>query len=147
VEFVGRHLLDPVHSTDNDYITRKINKQLHRSSVTLVLIETHTTQSDRVAKEIRWSADRGNGVLGINLKGHADAPVPNRCRTAGPRSSTGTRMSSRRDRAGRTGSRTSRRTRQFRPGIGRHLRPLTRASWEEWWAWTSQPPRNTRRPR
>jgi hypothetical protein len=94
VEFVGRHLLDPVHSTDNDSITRKINKQLHRSSVTLVLIETHTTQSDRVAKEIRWSADKGNGILGINLKGHADAPVPNRCRTAGPRSSTGTRMSS-----------------------------------------------------
>jgi Thoeris protein ThsB, TIR-like domain len=77
VEFVGRHLLDPVHSTDNDYITRKINKQLHRSSVTLVLIETHTTKSDRVTKEIRWSADKGNGILGINLKGHADAPVPN----------------------------------------------------------------------
>jgi MTH538 TIR-like domain (DUF1863) len=36
----------------------------------------HTSQSDWVAKEIQWSLDKGNGILGVRLKGHADAPVP-----------------------------------------------------------------------
>src|SRR6266705_1712398 len=76
LEFVGRHLLDPVDSTNRDEIIRKINEQLHGSSVTVVLIGEHTTESDWVAKEIQWSQDKGNGILGIKLKGHADAPVP-----------------------------------------------------------------------
>ena len=74
--FVGRHLLDPVHSTDHDYITRKVNEQLHGSSVTVVLIGEYTTQSDWVAKEIQWSQEKGKGILGIKLKGHANAEIP-----------------------------------------------------------------------
>lgn len=74
--FVGRHLLDPVNSTNADYITRKIKEQLHGSSVTVVLLGKHTSDSDWVDKEIRFSLEKENpnGVLGIRLD--PDAPVP-----------------------------------------------------------------------
>jgi hypothetical protein len=76
LEFVGRHLLDPVDSTNSDYITRKVKEQLHGSSVSVVLIGEHTTESEWVAKEVQWSLEKGNGILGIRLRGQADAEVP-----------------------------------------------------------------------
>jgi len=36
LDFVGRHLLDPVDSTNRDYITRTIKEQLAGTSVTIV---------------------------------------------------------------------------------------------------------------
>jgi hypothetical protein len=67
VEFVGRHLLDPVDSKNHDYIRSKVKEQLAGSSVTVVLIGGKTAESDWVTDEIRWSLDKSNGVLGIRL--------------------------------------------------------------------------------
>ena len=76
VEFVGRHLLDPVHSKNWDYISRKIREQLTGTSVTVVLIGDKTWQSDAVAYEVQQSLKKGtpNGILGILL--HDGVKVP-----------------------------------------------------------------------
>lgn len=67
VEFVGRHLLDPVDSTNRQYIRTKIKEQLRNTSVTIVLIGANTAKSDWVADEVQWSLEKGNGILGIKL--------------------------------------------------------------------------------
>ena len=76
VEFVGRHLLDPVDSNNWDYISRKIREQLSGTSVTVVLIGDTTWQSDAVAYEVQQSLKKGtpNGILGIRL--HDGVKVP-----------------------------------------------------------------------
>lgn len=74
VEFVGRHLLDPVKSTDPDYISRKINEQLSGTSVTVVLVGAETANSKWVEREIEWSLEKGNGVLAIRLDDRAPLP-------------------------------------------------------------------------
>lgn len=74
IEFVGRHLLDPVKSTDPDYITRKIKEQLTRTSVTVVLVGAETAKSDWVQREIERSLEKGNGVLAIRLDDTAPLP-------------------------------------------------------------------------
>ena len=75
-EFVGRHLLDPVKSSDPAYITRKIREQQRGTSVTVVLIGDKTSQSDWVEKEVRMSLDKNppNGVVGIRLKEGVEIP-------------------------------------------------------------------------
>ena len=69
-EFVGRHLLDPVNSSNPAYISRKIREQLKGTSVTVVLIGDKTWNSDWVEDEIRWSLEKNppNGVVAIRLK-------------------------------------------------------------------------------
>jgi hypothetical protein len=76
VEFVGRHLLDPVKSNNREYITRKIKEQIQGTSVTVVLLGKHTHESDWVAKEIRWSLEKEppNGILAIRLDASASVP-------------------------------------------------------------------------
>jgi hypothetical protein len=76
VSFVGRHLLDPVDSTDPAYISRKIRDQIKGSSATIVLIGAHTADSDWVPKEIAWSLDKNppNGLLGIRIDTSAEIP-------------------------------------------------------------------------
>jgi hypothetical protein len=74
LEFVGRHLLDPVDSTNHSYISGRVKEQLHGSSVTVVLIGARTAESDWVAYEIAWSLEKGNGVLGIRLDTAGGAP-------------------------------------------------------------------------
>jgi hypothetical protein len=76
VEFVGRHLLDPVDSQNEQYIRSKICEQLHGTSVTVVLIGKQTYDSDWVQYEIQRSLekDNPNGVLAIRLD--EDAPLP-----------------------------------------------------------------------
>ena len=74
VEFVGRHLLDPVKSTDGDYITLKIKEQLAGTSVTVVLVGRETARSEWVEREINWSLEKGNGVVAIRLED--DVPLP-----------------------------------------------------------------------
>lgn len=76
LEFVGRHLLDPVKSDNAAYISSKIREQIKGSSVTVVLIGDNTAQSEWVGREIQWSLDKNlpNGLLGIRLS--PDAPIP-----------------------------------------------------------------------
>lgn len=76
LEFVGRHLLDPVKSDDPAYISRKIRERLKGTSVTVVLVGDVTAQSIWVSREIRWSLEKNppNGILGVRLS--PDAPVP-----------------------------------------------------------------------
>lgn len=75
-DFVGRHLLDPVKSTDRDYIRGQIKAQLKGSSVTVVICGEHTNESQWVADEIQWSLEKDspNGILAIKLT--PDAQVP-----------------------------------------------------------------------
>lgn len=76
VEFVGRHLLDPVDSKNDQYIKSEILKQLKGTSVTVVLIGKETHDSTWVRDEIQWSLEKENpnGILAIRLPG--DAPLP-----------------------------------------------------------------------
>lgn len=76
VEFVGRHLLSPVDSTNKEYIQAKIREMLEGASVAVVLIGQRTAESDWVDYEIRTAAERGKGVLGIRLKGAENAEIP-----------------------------------------------------------------------
>lgn len=73
-ECVGRHLLDPVDSNNEKYIREQIKEQLSGTSVTVVLIGKNTADSDWVADEVKWSLDKGNGVLGIRLE--PDVTIP-----------------------------------------------------------------------
>lgn len=77
VEFVGRHLLDPVDSTNERYIAQCIKEQICNTSVTVVLIGRDTSCSDWVNKEIEWSLakERPNGILGIKLEPGVVVPV------------------------------------------------------------------------
>jgi hypothetical protein len=76
LEFVGRHLLDPVKSDDPDYISRKIKEQIAGSSVTVVLIGDETADSEWVGREIQWSLDKQppNGIVGVRLNAEAEIP-------------------------------------------------------------------------
>jgi hypothetical protein len=67
LEFVGRHLLDPVDSDNDAYIRQKVREQLNGTSVTVVLVGTKTCESDWVCWEVATSVERGNGVLAICL--------------------------------------------------------------------------------
>lgn len=69
-----RHLLSKVDSDNRAYITRKIKEQLDGTSVTAVLIGRDTHQSQWVADEIRWSQEKGNGLLGIRLESGVATP-------------------------------------------------------------------------
>ena len=77
VDFVGRHLLDPVDSTDPDYIGRNIREQITGSSATIVLIGNRTADSEWVPKEIQWSLEKQspNGLLGIRIDPDAQIPA------------------------------------------------------------------------
>lgn len=74
--FVGRHLLDPIGSSDDAYITRCIRDQIKNTSVTVVLIGRGAARSEWVRREIAWSLSKDvpNGIVGIKL--YADAKVP-----------------------------------------------------------------------
>ncbi|MGH3871750.1 MAG: TIR domain-containing protein [Pseudonocardiaceae bacterium] len=76
LEFLGRHLLDPLKSDDPGYISRRIRERLKGTSVTVVLIGDVTAQSIWVSREIQWSLEKNppNGILGIRLS--PGAPVP-----------------------------------------------------------------------
>jgi hypothetical protein len=89
VEFVGRHLLDPVDSKNEQYIKSEILKQLKGTSVTVVLIGKDTHDSSWVRDEIQWSLEKENpnGILAIRLEPDtplpADSPVGKALRDAG----------------------------------------------------------------
>ena len=76
VDFVGRHLLDPVKSKDEQYIKSEINKQIKGTSVTVVLIGKDTKESEYQPYEIEQSLakEAPNGILGIRLNKSVDLP-------------------------------------------------------------------------
>jgi hypothetical protein len=76
VDFVGRHLLDPVKSTDEQYIKSEIRKQIKGTSVTVVLIGKDTKESEYQPYEIEQSLakESPNGILGIKLNKSVDLP-------------------------------------------------------------------------
>jgi hypothetical protein len=76
VEFVGRHLLDPVASKNEDYIRQCVREQLKGTSVTVVLTGKKTPDSDWVRWEIEESVSKEspNGVLAIKLESDSDLP-------------------------------------------------------------------------
>ncbi|MGH7808096.1 MAG: TIR domain-containing protein [Thermodesulfobacteriota bacterium] len=75
IEFVGKHLLDPVDSKNEEYIKSKVLEQLKGTSVTVVLIGKETHESDWVKWEIEKSLDKdkSNGILAIRLE--KDVPL------------------------------------------------------------------------
>jgi len=75
VDFSGRHLLNPVDSTDESYIKRQVKEQMHGTSVTAVLLGNDTHSSEWVKWEVEKSLERGNGILAIRLKDQ-DTPLP-----------------------------------------------------------------------
>lgn len=66
-EFVGRHLLDPLDSKNENYITQKVNEQLTGTSVTVVLLGYKTEDSKWVQWEIEQSVEKKNGIVAIKL--------------------------------------------------------------------------------
>jgi hypothetical protein len=74
LDFVGRHLLDPVDSKNRDHITQKIKEQLHGTSATVVLIGKQTADREWIEREIQWSLEKGNGILGIKLEPDVEIP-------------------------------------------------------------------------
>ena len=76
VEFVGRHRLKPVDSTNEAYIRSKIHEELCGTSVTVVLIGDSTWNSEWVRNEVRWSLEKRppNGIVGIRLKDGVKIP-------------------------------------------------------------------------
>lgn len=88
VDFVGRHLLDPVDSTNEQYIKSKIKEMLHGTSVTAVLIGSETCDSQWVQYEIETSLEKNNpnGIVAIGLEDARlpeDCPIANALRDAG----------------------------------------------------------------
>jgi len=74
--FFDRSLLTAVQSNDPIYIKRRIREELNGTSVTVVLIGETTYRNDWVGWEIEESAARGNGIVGIRLKGQSNARIP-----------------------------------------------------------------------
>lgn len=75
LDFSVRHVLDPVKSSDQQYISRKIKEQLKYTSATVVLIGKDTAKSDWVAREIEWSREKGNAIVGIQIDPGAEVPA------------------------------------------------------------------------
>lgn len=76
VDFVGRHLLDPVDSSNEQYIKSQIREQIKGTSVTVVLIGKDTKTSEYQPYEIEQSLvkEDPNGILGIKLDNSIDLP-------------------------------------------------------------------------
>lgn len=78
INFVGRHLLDPINSTNERYIKSQIKEMMHGTSVTVVLIGRETCDSKWVQWELEQSLgkDHPNGILAVRLE---DARLPESC--------------------------------------------------------------------
>jgi MTH538 TIR-like domain (DUF1863) len=59
-----------------DAIRRAINESLRGTSVTVVCVGARTASRRWVKYELRASAARGNGLLGVYLPGHSSYPKP-----------------------------------------------------------------------
>jgi hypothetical protein len=77
LEYSVRHLLAPIDSNNEPYITSRIKAQMKGTSVTVVLIGGDTAASAWCAKEIAWSLEKhpANGLLGIRIDPDARTPA------------------------------------------------------------------------
>lgn len=84
VEFYDRHLLDPVDSTNDDYIRSCIRDQMNGTSVTVLIVGENTKDSDWVDYEIERSIEEGNGLVAIKAdESISDEDVPEKLKEAG----------------------------------------------------------------
>ena len=65
--FVDAARFEEVKRSGDAAVKRWINKQLEGTSVTVVLVGSHTCSSRWVNYEIQQSKSRGNGLLGIDV--------------------------------------------------------------------------------
>lgn len=83
VEFHDRHLLDPVDSTNEQYIKSCIRDQMKGTSTTVVLVGENTQDSEWVDYEIERSLDKGNGIVAVKLPGVSEDKVPDKIKENG----------------------------------------------------------------
>jgi hypothetical protein len=84
VSFHDRHLLDPVDSTNDDYIRSCIRDEMKGTSVTVVMIGENTKDSDWVDYEIERSLKEGNGLVAIKVDDDiSDEDVPDKLKENG----------------------------------------------------------------
>lgn len=84
VEFQDRHLLDPVDSTNDQYIRQCIRDEIHGTSTTVVLVGENTKDSDWVDYEIERSLKDGNGLVAIKVDDSiSDEDVPDKLKENG----------------------------------------------------------------
>jgi len=65
--FLDAAELEQVKAGGDWAIKKWIREQLHNTSVTVVLVGSHTCKSVYVKYEIAQSIERGNGILGIDI--------------------------------------------------------------------------------
>lgn len=70
--FVDAAEFEQVKGRGDAAIKAWIDRQLNRTSVTVVLVGSHTCQSKYVRYELEQSLDRGNGLLEIDISGIKD---------------------------------------------------------------------------
>jgi hypothetical protein len=84
VSFHDRHLLDPVDSTNDDYIRSCIRDEMKGTSVTVVMVGENTKDSDWVDYEIERSLKEGNGLVAIKVDDDiSDEDVPDKLKENG----------------------------------------------------------------
>lgn len=84
VEFQDRHLLDPVDSTNDQYIRQCIRDEIKGTSTTVVLVGENTKDSDWVDYEIERSLKDGNGLVAIKVDDSiSDEDVPDKLKENG----------------------------------------------------------------
>lgn len=84
VEFQDRHLLDPVDSTNDQYIRQCIREEIRGTSTTVVLVGENTKDSDWVDYEIERSLKEGNGLVAIKVDDSiSDEDVPEKMKENG----------------------------------------------------------------
>jgi len=79
--FVDKAECEKLKRTGDPNVKRWINHQLQGTSVTIVLVGSHTCSSRWVKYEIEQSEQRGNGLLGIDISKIRDfaGRTSNRC--------------------------------------------------------------------
>lgn len=83
IEFHDRQLLDPVDSTDDNYIRSCINDRLKGTSATVVIVGENTQNSEWVDYEIQRSLDKGNGIVAVKLPEIGNDKVPDKIQENG----------------------------------------------------------------
>ncbi len=67
--FIDAAKFEDVQRTGDAGIKKWIREQMHGTSVTVVLVGSHTCDSRYVQYEIDYSKDKGKGLFGIDISG------------------------------------------------------------------------------
>jgi hypothetical protein len=76
IEFYDESVRAPFDSQNAEYIKRQIREKINRTSVTVCLISEETHKSKWVDWELRVSAEKGNKIIAMALKGVEEAVLP-----------------------------------------------------------------------